>query len=107
MGSVGGGRCERLVGPGWGGGGRAAHLRFHVQDSHEALLVDLPDRLELRAVHGLLVRAILQVLVSGDVRHHLFVRHEEVVLAILFVFLRRPRCVCGRKSKRTSRAENS
>ncbi len=80
-----------------GRAGRPTHLRLHVEDGHEALLVDVSDRLQLGAVHGLLVRPVLEVLVVRDVVHHLLVRHEEVVLAVLLVLLRRPRRVCRGK----------
>lgn len=68
-------------------------LRLHVQDRHSALLVDFPDRLQLRAVHGVLVRAVLEVLVRRNVRHHLVVGDEVVIPAVLLVRPGRPRCV--------------
>ena len=79
-------------------------LRLDVEDRHQALVVDLADRVELRAVHRVLVRAVLEVLVRRDVRQHLLVRHEVVVLAVLLVALRRPRRVCERTQRATTRS---
>lgn len=69
------------------------NLRLHVQDGDEALLVDFAYRFQACAVHGVLVTAVLQVLVVGDVLHHLVVRYEVVVLTVLLVLLWRSGCV--------------
>lgn len=71
------------------------YLRFNVQYSYESLLVDLPDGLQPRPVHGVLVAAVLQVLVVADVLHHLVVGNKVVVLPVLLVLLWRSGCVCG------------
>lgn len=68
-------------------------LRLDVENGHETLPVDVPDGFELRSVHGVVVRAVLEVFVVGNVAHHLFVCDEEVVLAVFLVFFRKTRGV--------------
>ena len=75
---------------------RAAHLRFDVDDCHQAGGVYLSDGVDLGAVHGVVVRAVLEVVAGRDVGHHLLVRHEHVLTAGLLVASRRPRRVCVR-----------
>ena len=70
------------------------YLRFDVEYSHEAGGVDLTYRIQLGAVHRVLVRAVLQVLIGGNVGHHLLVSYKEVVAAVLLVLLGRPSRVC-------------
>ena len=53
------------------------------------------DGLQLGAVHGVLVRAVLEVQVRRDLLHHVVVVHEVVVLAVLLAFLRFTRRVCN------------
>lgn len=72
------------------------HLWFNVQYSYESHLVDLPDRLQPRPIHGVLVAAVLQVLVVADVLHHLVVGNKVVVLSVLLILLRRSSRVCER-----------
>ena len=77
--------------------GRAQHLerlRLDVEYGDEALLVYVANGLELGAVHGVVMGAVLQVLVVGYVAHHLLVGHEVVVLAVLLVLARQPRRIC-------------
>lgn len=63
------------------------HLWLHVQYGYESLLMDLAYCLQLRAIHRILVAAVLQVIVVGDVLHHLVVGYKEITLAVLFIFL--------------------
>lgn len=79
------------------------HLWFNVQYSYESHLVDLPDRLQPRPVHSVLVAAVLQVLVVADVLHHLVVGNKVVVLSVLLILLRRS----GRVYERTGDAGKS
>ena len=52
------------------------------------------DGLQLGAVHGVLVRAVLEVQVRRDLLHHVVVVHEVVVLAVLLALARLARRVC-------------
>ena len=75
--------------------GLARHyLRLHVQYCDQPLLMDLPDGLQFRPVHCILVAAILQVLVIRDVLHHLVMRYKVIILSIFFIFLWRSGGVC-------------
>ncbi len=69
------------------------HLWLYVQYCYESLLMDLAYCLQLCAVHRVLVAAVLQVIVVGDVLHHLVVGYKEIILAVLFIFLWRSGCV--------------
>lgn len=77
---------EHHIGSEFGRAQNFERLRLHVQDGNEALFDDVSYGLELRAVHGVLVRAVLEILVIGNVAHHFFGRHKKVVFAVLFVF---------------------
>ena len=72
-----------------------SYLWLDIQDGHESPGVYVPDGVQLGAVHVVLVCAVLQVLVAGDVPHHRLVRHKEIVLAVLLVMAGRPGCVWG------------
>ncbi len=69
-----------------GGSQHLESLGLHVQNGDESLLVYVADGLQFGAVHGVLVRAVLQVLVVANVPHHFLVGHKVVVFAVLFVF---------------------
>ena len=56
--------------------------------------MDVADGLQLGAVHGVLVRAVLEVQVRRDLLHHVVVVHEVVVLAVLLALARLARRVC-------------
>ena len=73
---------------------KASYLRLHIQYCHQAGRVDLSNGVQLCAVHCILVRAVLEVLVGCNVGHHLLVSHKEIVAAVFFVFLRRPSGIC-------------
>jgi len=75
------------------------YLWLNVQYRHEPLSMDATDGIELRAIHGFLVSSVLEVLILGDVLHHLLVRHEEVTPSVLLVFPRRPRRICHTHSR--------
>jgi len=69
------------------------YLRLDVDDGHQSGGVDLSDRVHLGAVHGVVVRAVLEVVSGGDVSHHLLVCHEDVAASVLLVSSSRPRRV--------------
>lgn len=75
------------------------YLWFYIQNRDHALLMDLADGLQPRAVHGVLVAAVLEVLVVRDVLHHLVMGHKVVVLAVLLVLLRGSGRVCDGKNE--------
>lgn len=68
-------------------------LRLDVDDGHQSGGVDLSDGVNLGAVHGVVVRAVLEVITGRDVSHHLLVCHEHVLAAVLFVASSRSRRV--------------
>jgi len=74
--------------------GHRVYLWLDVDDGHESGGVNLSDSVDLGAVHGVVVRPVLQVVTGRDVRHHLLVRYKDVVSSVFFVASSRPRRVC-------------
>lgn len=59
-----------------------ANLRFHIQNSDFALLMDLLDGLNFGAKHISLETAVLQQLISRDALGHGFIGDEIVLLSV-------------------------
>lgn len=76
-----------------------ANLRFHIQQSDFALLVDLLNRLNFGTEHISLEAAILQQLVSRDALGHGFIGDEKVLLSVGLVLTLGSGGVCAEGDK--------